>query len=78
MELKNYIIGNFNPDDERMNTYDYFNMGKDGVRPTEDMAFNMEVYESSDYKDGVITRLHQEIDKLKEKIKKGNHGYNER
>jgi len=70
MELKNYIIGDYNPDDECCQ-WDYYNMGKDGVRPTRDMVFNMEVWESSDYKDGVITRLVQENKELREKIKKG-------
>ena len=69
MELKKYIIGDYSPDDE-LCPYDYYEMGKDGVRPTEDMAFNMEAWESEDYKDGIITRLLQENKELREKIKK--------
>tara|TARA_Y100000593_G_scaffold91268_1_gene179605 strand:+ start:75 stop:290 length:216 start_codon:yes stop_codon:yes gene_type:complete len=69
MELKKYIIGDYSPDDECCQ-YDYYEMGKDGVRPTKDMAFNMEAWESNDYKDGIITKLLNENRELKEKIKK--------
>ena len=68
MELKKYIINDY-PDVEYCQ-YDYYNIGKDGARPTEDMYFKMEDFEYSEYKDGVIARLVQENKELKEKIKK--------